>query len=59
MIRAYMVHKIVGGFSHQAVNALHPTAEVCRGAQPWWYYPADAGNGGDDDGDGDGDGDGN
>jgi hypothetical protein len=51
-IRAYMVHDVVGGFGHQAINALHPTAEVQKGVHPRRYYPAD-GNDGDlgDDGD--------
>ena len=51
-IRAYMVHDIVGGFGHQAINALHPTAEVQKGVHPRRYYPADGNSGGGDDGDG-------
>ena len=45
-MRAYMVHDFVAGFGHQAINALHPTAEVQRGVHPRRYYPADGSNGG-------------
>ena len=38
MVRAYMVHDKVGGFGHQAINALHPTAELPLG-HPRQYYP--------------------
>ena len=48
-IRAYMVHDVVGGLGHQAINALHPTAEVRKGVHPRRYYSA-----GCNDGDGEG-----
>jgi hypothetical protein len=38
-IRAYMVHDRIGGFGHQAINALHPTTEVPFGVHPRQYYP--------------------
>jgi len=38
MVRAYLIEDRVGGFGHQAVNALHPTIST---PGPRLYYPAD------------------
>ncbi|KAL3806136.1 hypothetical protein ACHAXA_010847 [Cyclostephanos tholiformis] len=46
MVRAYMVLDKVGGFGHQAINALHPTAELPMG-HPRRYYPPENLEGGD------------
>ena len=34
-MRAYMAHNVVAGGGHQAINALHSTAEPQRGVHPW------------------------
>jgi hypothetical protein len=38
MVRAYLIRDRVGGFGHQAVNALHPAVAT---PGPRHYYPAD------------------